>query len=179
MTKVTRMRTLILIQKTYTKEMLKMITNQRLVELLEGSEPITQEEKEWLENHYKQAEQRKKEREDFQRRLHAARKEYKELFNKYAPPEYKKGGLFRTKRFKRIERHVEKKVEKQILKMDLETNGELFYEFYKSKHKMLKEKYNIDWYVCYDKDFPEEYHKEVKAIEEKYNIRAELFYSED
>lgn len=152
-----------------------MLTIQRVVELLEGSQPITQEEKEWLVNHYKQVEQNEKEREDFQRKLHAAKREHKELFNKYAPAEYRKGGLFRTKRFKRIERQVERKVEKEICKKDLDTNAEVFYEFYKLKHEMLKEKYNIDWYICYNKDFPEKYHKEVKEIEEKYNISAELF----
>lgn len=156
-----------------------MLDNKRAIKLLRGSEPVNNEEREWLKLYNEAAEQRKKEREDFQRRLHAARKEYKELFNKYAPLEYKKGGLFTTKRFKRIERHVERKIEKKLCKMELDTNADVFYNFYELKHKMLKEKYNINWYMFSKQDLPKEYHDKVKAIEEKYNIESSLFYTGD
>ena len=46
-------------------------------------------------------------------------------------------------------------------------------------NKILKEKYNIDWYMFSKQDLPKEYHEKVKAIEEKYNIESSLFYTGD
>ena len=150
-----------------------MITNQRLVELLDGSEPITQEEKIWLENHYKHIEQRAKEREDYEKRYAAYEKEVEELVNKYAPKKHKKDGIFKARRFKKIEKKVDKRVERMILEDGVEDSFDAMEKFYKLKQEILKNKYNIDW-CPEDDDLPKEYFEELKQIRKKYKVT--LFY---
>lgn len=146
-----------------------MLTNQRAVELLNGSKPITQEEKEWIENHYKQLKQNEKEREDFEKRYAAYKKEVEELVNKYAPKKHQKGSIFKARKFKKIEKKIDKRVERIVLKDGVEDSFDAMEKFYKLKQEILKNKYNIDWYPE-DDDLPKEYFEELKQIRKKYKV---------
>lgn len=150
-----------------------MLDNKRAVELLRGSEPVNDEERDWLRFYNEETEKRKKEREDYEKRYVAYEKEVEELVNKYAPKKHKKDGIFKARRFKKIEKKVDKRVERMILEDGVEDSFDAMEKFYKLKQEILKNKYNIDW-CPEDDDLPKEYFEELKQIRKKYKVT--LFY---